>query len=222
MPKIVDRDERRVEIIEATWSTLERIGLERMRLSDVAEQAGFTTGVLPTYFRDRQELLEAAFSVAADRMFDRVEAANASVEPGIARIVNALAELLPRPGLPETTAFVAMCFGLRHIGDQLGATYLQKAERYDSLLRQYMRESTDGGVHADGKSIDLVLRSLSTFADGLCIRSLLQPHRHSNQSSRELLTHVVTRLLRSIELSVRPVLVDQRTVRRRRPVSRTR
>ena len=41
MPKIVDHDQRRREIVEVTWRFIAREGIEKLNLRDLAEWPGF-------------------------------------------------------------------------------------------------------------------------------------------------------------------------------------
>ena len=60
MPKLVDHDLRREEVAEAAWRVIGRDGIEGATLREIAREAGFTTGVIQHYFRDRDELLAFA------------------------------------------------------------------------------------------------------------------------------------------------------------------
>ena len=53
MPKIVDSTERRERIASAVLAVAAREGLPNLTLRDVAREAGFTTGTVSHYFRDK-------------------------------------------------------------------------------------------------------------------------------------------------------------------------
>jgi AcrR family transcriptional regulator len=57
-------DERRAELLEAAVRALRRLGFERMRLRDVAEEAGVSIGLLQHYFETREQLGREAFAAA--------------------------------------------------------------------------------------------------------------------------------------------------------------
>ena len=57
MPKIVDQPRRRREVIEATFQVISQVGLEGATLRAIAEQAGFSTGVIGHYFSSKHDLL---------------------------------------------------------------------------------------------------------------------------------------------------------------------
>src|SRR5262249_15903198 len=81
MPRVVDHDERRAQLTEATAREIARVGLENVRLRDIARDAGWTTGVVSHYFPAKPGLLLATFrsrTELARRRFAEAVAAGAS------------------------------------------------------------------------------------------------------------------------------------------------
>jgi AcrR family transcriptional regulator len=72
-------DERRAALLEAAVRALRRLGFERMRLRDVAEEAGVSIGLLQHYFETREQLGRAAFAAACG---ERAHRFAGSAEPG--------------------------------------------------------------------------------------------------------------------------------------------
>ena len=69
MPKVVDIEQRRAELTDATARLIARSGIESATMREVAAEAGWTTGALTHYFADKRELLLTTFqaSLAARR-----------------------------------------------------------------------------------------------------------------------------------------------------------
>jgi AcrR family transcriptional regulator len=57
-------DERRAELLAAGVRVLRRLGFERMRLRDVASEAGVSIGLLQHYFETREQLVQECFAAA--------------------------------------------------------------------------------------------------------------------------------------------------------------
>jgi AcrR family transcriptional regulator len=72
-------DERRAELLEAAVRALRRLGFERMRLRDVAAEAGVSIGLLQHYFETREQLGREAFAAACG---ERARRFAESAEPG--------------------------------------------------------------------------------------------------------------------------------------------
>jgi AcrR family transcriptional regulator len=64
MPKIVDVEQRRAEITDATARLIARSGIEAVRMREVAAEAGWTTGAVAHYFADKRELLLTTFQAS--------------------------------------------------------------------------------------------------------------------------------------------------------------
>ncbi|HEY7075876.1 MAG TPA: TetR family transcriptional regulator, partial [Solirubrobacteraceae bacterium] len=68
MPKDVDHDERREELLEAVWRVIARDGLERATIRSLAAETGWSSGVLAHYFADKDDILGSALRLAYDRI----------------------------------------------------------------------------------------------------------------------------------------------------------
>ena len=72
MPKIVDHDARRLELVEVTWKVIARRGFDGVTLRDIAAEAGFANGALKPYFPTRASLIRATFSHVFGRTNSRI------------------------------------------------------------------------------------------------------------------------------------------------------
>ena len=77
MPKQVDHEQRRQEIVAATWLALEDVGLDGTTMREIALRAECTTGRLNHYFESRDAIIVAALrqvhSAAAHRMLSALD-----------------------------------------------------------------------------------------------------------------------------------------------------
>ena len=72
MPKIVDHDERRLELVDATWRIIARLGIEGATMREIATEAGFANGALKPYFPTKDTLLTFAFGHVFNRTNERI------------------------------------------------------------------------------------------------------------------------------------------------------
>jgi AcrR family transcriptional regulator len=74
MPKVIDHDLRRRELVEASWAVIAAEGLDGLTMRKIASAAKCTTGRLTHYFANREELvlatLRAVYDAASARMAD--------------------------------------------------------------------------------------------------------------------------------------------------------
>jgi AcrR family transcriptional regulator len=101
LPSAVDR---RAEIVDAAATVLRRVGFERMRLRDVAEEAGVSIGLLQHYFETSEQLGREAFAAACGTRATKV--ADMAIEEGSAwgRIERILRNAFERKGLNDRAA----------------------------------------------------------------------------------------------------------------------
>src|SRR6185437_15791510 len=94
MPKIVDHDQRRREVLDATWRVIVRSGLDATTMRRIAQEAGYSNGVLAHYFKDKEDILVSAHELAFFRARERIAAATAD-HAGIEALRRAMHEALP-------------------------------------------------------------------------------------------------------------------------------
>ncbi|MDD0859950.1 TetR/AcrR family transcriptional regulator [Arthrobacter alpinus] len=72
MPKIVDHDQRRLELVDATWRIIARHGIEGATMREIAAEAGFANGALKPYFPTKDSLITFAFGHVFNRTNQRI------------------------------------------------------------------------------------------------------------------------------------------------------
>ncbi len=100
MPKQVDHDERRREIIEALWALAAREGLSAVSFRKVAAEADVSVRRIQYYFGTKASLLAAALEMLGQAVFARGVAAMDSAGPGASARTMLL--VITEAGLPST------------------------------------------------------------------------------------------------------------------------
>ncbi len=194
MPKLVDHDERREEVAEAAWRVIGRDGLDGATLREIAREAGFTTGVIQHYFRDRDELLAFAARLISDQSHERLQAAIAEHPPGRARLV-ALIEVLVPVNLRAARVAVLLAFWARAATDGRHNTiYLKQYARLRAIFRAEVGAAIEAGALARASDIDDATDRLIAFGDGLCMRAGLDPERYPEPRRRHLIDQMLASL----------------------------
>ena len=84
MPKIIDHDQRRREIVEVAKNLIVQGGFEAATMRSIVAAAGFANGALKHYFESKDAIVAATFqSVIAD-MSERMGEADPSLDPAAA------------------------------------------------------------------------------------------------------------------------------------------
>lgn len=195
VPKIVDAEARRQEVVEAVFRIIASDGLERASLREVADEAGLAVGSVRHYFASSDELLVHSFAVVIDRIAGRLEEAFAVVEslvPGSAEhhaaMLTLLGQFLPLDEELAVDACVWMAF--RHAA-RIRPVLEQEATRSHRAVaavvgRLVMRLMPDGGSGQE-RLVTEAERLLATL-DGLCMHALLQPEWMTAEVCRDVLT----------------------------------
>src|SRR5579872_1324316 len=78
------------EILAATGSVIARVGMRRLRIQDVAREAGVSKALVHYYFPTREGLLARAYEFADDRARDRVRVEVEGLHSAYERLVRLL------------------------------------------------------------------------------------------------------------------------------------
>ncbi|MGF6833972.1 AcrR family transcriptional regulator [Paenarthrobacter sp. TE4293] len=201
MPKIVDAEARRQEVVQAVFRIIADDGLERASLREVADEAGLAVGSVRHYFASSDDLLVFSFGAVIDRIAGRLESALAAVEKETPAspeqhlaVVNLLGQFLPLDEELAVDACVWMAF--RHaarIKPVLAAEAERSHRTVAAVVGRLIMLLSPGGADDQQTLVTEAERLLATM-DGLCMHALLQPE----WMTAEMCSDVLTAHLRSL------------------------
>lgn len=173
MPKLVDREQRRQEILEVTWRIMASRGADAATMREIAREAGYANGALAPYFSSKDALVEAAYVYVFDQTNERIGAAVAG-KRGVAALRAFLVEVLPTTELTRLEARIVLPFWNRAVTDE------RLALLNDGAFRRWRREigalleqgREDGDVTVDTPD-DVLVDQLLSLALGLQVLALL-------------------------------------------------
>lgn len=142
MPKVVDHDARRVELVEATWRIIARHGLEGATLREIAAEAGFANGALKPYFPTKSSLIEATYRYVFARTNERAAASTAGLV-GVAALRAFALEVLPldEERLDEARVVLPFWQSAAHDADQ-AALSAETMDQWRRRIRSWLDEAT--------------------------------------------------------------------------------
>ncbi len=156
MPKIVDHDERRLELVDATWRIIARLGIESATMREIATEAGFANGALKPYFPTKDTLLTFAFGHVFNRTNERIAEVTAG-KSGIAALRAFCIEVLPLDEERINEARIVIPFWQKAINDPEKATiHRDSMEQWHAAILEYLaqaRKSGDVSSAVDDRSI---------------------------------------------------------------------
>jgi AcrR family transcriptional regulator len=187
MPKVVDHDVRRHELVEAAWRVVRRGGVERATVREVAAEAGCSPGSLRHYFPTQAELLGAAMQAVAERVRSRIAALSTGSDPSAA-VLRLLEQVLPLDDERRTEMEVWLAFSARAqvdpvLREQRDATY----EDLRAFVRQCVDGLAEGGLVRPELSRERETTRLHALVDGLALHGITAPDTITPRRTREVL-----------------------------------
>ncbi|UOX91790.1 TetR/AcrR family transcriptional regulator [Amycolatopsis sp. FBCC-B4732] len=143
MPKIIDHDQRRSDIVDVTWDLIVRGGIEAATMREIAAAAGFANGALKLYFPSKEDIIAATYERALDMMRQYVEL------DGL-RGITALRELcvssMPIDDERITAGRVLMIFWQMSLDNRtMHDKYLEHVREWRGLLHRFLTEGREDG-----------------------------------------------------------------------------
>lgn len=175
MPKIVDHDERRLELVDATWRIIARQGMESATMREIATEAGFANGALKPYFPTKDTLLEFAFSHVFNQTNQRIGQVTAG-KAGLDALRAFCLEVLPLDEERVNEARIVVPFWQRAINDrQKAAIHQQSMDEWLAAIRRFLSEARDEGDVSAAVDDSILAGQLLNMLLGAQIEAALAP-----------------------------------------------
>ncbi|SDT62200.1 DNA-binding transcriptional regulator, AcrR family [Pseudarthrobacter equi] len=175
MPKIVDHDERRLELVDATWRIIARQGMEGATMREIALEAGFANGALKPYFPTKDTLLEFAFSHVFNRTNRRIAEVTGG-RSGLDALQAFCLEVLPLDEERINEARIVIPFWQKAVTDPGKAEiHRQSMEEWVDTIRRYLAEARNSGDVRAAVDDSLLARQLLNMLLGAQIEAALAP-----------------------------------------------
>jgi AcrR family transcriptional regulator len=177
MPKIVDWDARRDEILSATWRVIARDGIAGATIRAIAREADCSRGILAHYFDDKADILGSALVMSHRRVGARMDAAASGLK-GLAGLRAVMLEALPLDPQRDLEAQIEISFWGRALGTpELRELQHSEFDKLWSRLRRLLDDAAGRGELADGLDPDFATHQLVALIDGLSAERVLYPDR---------------------------------------------
>ena len=187
MPKIVDHERRRRDVVNAAWRVINRIGLENATMRAIAREAKSSTGAIAHYFASKDDILRAALERADDDIRRRIEAMSEDVHP-LTRLRAALREALPLDRRRTFELTLDVNFWARALNNtSLRALQHRDHNEWRDGLLEHVAEIQEGGWLDRSLPSDELTDILVAFVDGLGLQGLVYPELLTRERISRLL-----------------------------------
>jgi len=189
MPKIIDHDARRRELVEASWNVIAKEGLEGLTMRKIAAAANCTTGRITHYFANREALVLASLQSAYDASAVRLnEIIAADLEP-LEKLRRAVEETLPldQQRLNEWRVWIAY-WGAATTDPELAQQNDTNHERWLEAMIPLVHNVAPA---SDARHETYFLLGL---IDGLGLRAAVNPTKENANAARAALSDYLNQL----------------------------
>lgn len=184
MPKVGMKAIRQAQLIQATLTVIDRVGLADASLALIAKEAGVSTGIVSHYFGDKNGLLDACMRQILSDLYLAVDhhRKRADAEPAaqIRAIIDGNFDVTQIAG-PVLKTWLAFWTNSLHQPDLHRLQRINDRRLYSNLSAQFSRVMPEQQARAAGAS-------LAALIDGLWLRMTLapQPMEQGLESARQL------------------------------------
>lgn len=197
MPRRVNHDQRRIEIVEAAWRIIARGGFAAATMREIATEAGFANGGLKHYFAGKDELLAAAFQHTFFRINERA-AHTIGDESGIEAIRLLCLEMLPLDDERRVESRVTVAFWDRAASStQLMKIHADSYAIWRNWMEQELEKARLRGQIATDESDQQIIDEFLAVTAGLRVMPILDSTTAQPYGQVRLIDAIVKRLSRA-------------------------
>lgn len=198
MPKIVDHDERRREVLSAAGRVIVRDGIDAATTRAIAKEAGYSNGVLSHYFTDKDEILLSALRQSHQRIRERL-VGKAEGLTGLAALREVLLDNLPLDAERAQESRLEVSFWSRSLAsERLAEVQRAEAEELRAAVRELLGQARADGELGDNpradEELDDLAEHLLALVDGLSLHLLLYPDRLTRADAERIMLRALDRL----------------------------
>jgi AcrR family transcriptional regulator len=210
VPKIVDREARRREIVEAYLRVVARDGVEQATSRALATELRVSTGALWHYFGDFDEVLVQAYGLVLARTTDRIAERSAGLR-GLPALTAMLTDLLPlsKETEDEASAVVSIWGRVPH-NPSLGECHATFEHVWREQIRTHLADATDLGQLVRRAPLSALADVVFVLAAGLQVERVVSEATTDAERQWRLVAAVLAPWMTEAGHAVHALPVDTR------------
>lgn len=188
MPKVVDHEERRGEILNALWRVVGRDGASAISIRNVAAEVGQPKSTIGNYFPSRLSLLAAAVDQLGDAALKKVAALDLTdgrLETACAAVMAVIPDSSSRR---NHTGVWIMLIAERQTDPAVRELLAQLDQRVEKGLTRLLRTLQASGLVHHSRQVHSEAARLHALVDGLSLHTLHDPVGMPPKRLRTLVT----------------------------------
>lgn len=175
MPKIIDHDKRRQDIIDVATQIILKGGFEAATMRSIAAEAGFANGALKHYFSGKESIIAATFENVLQGLEAVIPPEDAAGDPR-ERLYEFLKAPIPQNEEQIAAGRVLLALWEHAMSDDgLAELYRQHLTRWRRNLQERLQHAFDAGAITMPPPYDVVAREYMTVTIGAMVVNLMYP-----------------------------------------------
>ncbi|MGW4522367.1 TetR family transcriptional regulator [Amycolatopsis sp. NPDC004378] len=171
MPKIIDHDQRRSDIVDVTWDLIVRGGIEAATMREIAAAAGFANGALKLYFPSKEDIIAATYERALDMMRQYVDLEGLR---GLKALREICVSSMPIDEERIVAGRVLLIFWQMSLANRkMHDKYLEHVREWRGLLHRFLAEGREDGDVVTGTPDEQLVDEIVLLNAGANVMSLV-------------------------------------------------
>jgi AcrR family transcriptional regulator len=198
MPKIVEHEQYRRELLERSFTVLAERGYANVTMRQLAEALGVSTGTLYHYFPSKQAIFEQLVTFITERDVSGLRA-RLKPQPTVEDMLRALVDHIEQNyGFYSKQLLLLLDYYRRFEPDEV---------RRDALARRQQQRYAELLVELLGERDPAVFKLLCCIFDGYLVQQMYMPHDVSSTAFAALLAEVMGGYLHRSQTDEREALL---------------
>ncbi|MEU4807362.1 TetR/AcrR family transcriptional regulator [Actinosynnema sp. NPDC023587] len=175
MPKVIDHDQRRREVVEVAKKLIAEGGFEAATMRSIVAAAGFANGALKHYFASKDEIIAATFESVLDATAQRMSELGPYDSPAesLRGFVTAAMPLQPHQ---ITSARVLLVLWEHSVANpDLARQYRDMLVTWRAELCVRVAAASGGGVSPDTPAVGVLADEIVSVTIGANVACLMHP-----------------------------------------------
>ncbi|WP_166346534.1 TetR/AcrR family transcriptional regulator [Phytoactinopolyspora limicola] len=192
MPKIIDHDQRRSDIVDVTWELITKGGIEAATMREIASAAGFANGALKHYFPSKDDIIQATYERALELMKSYVQLGELR---GLAALRAMCLAAMPIDEERITAGRVLLTFWHASLSNpKLYEKYLEHVREWRAQLHQLIAEGREDGDIVTAIPDEQLVDEMVLLNAGANVMSLVGPQFSTVELQRRHIESFMDRL----------------------------
>jgi AcrR family transcriptional regulator len=194
LPKIVDHEKRREELIAAVWRVVARDGLDGSTIRAIAKETDSSAGALSHYFKDKDDILTFALKLSHRRIRERQNRKLDGLK-GVEALRELVLDNLPLDEERELETRLEVGYWARSLTrpEVRKVQGMEAAVLHKRMVALIIEAQRRGDMDGDTAASTIAERLLALI-DGLSLHALLYPERLSPQAQMTIIDQEFVKL----------------------------